>query len=151
MLFQTTVKFLSALLGSLVAFYLASHFFHAAGFMTAYELQHVQWMYNQLLEPVTTLDWKTQKTALIALGAIGVQAVIVVALFRKWGYKPVRNIDPLARLARPTGGMIASGERLPTHEMSMYTGMDDADDIAEYTEAVDEEQRLLALLTQKRA
>ena len=152
MLFQTTVKFLSALVGSLVAFYLAAHLFHAMGFMSAYELQRVGWMYNQLLEPITSLDWTTQKTSLIALAAIAVQALLVGVLFRKWSYKPVTKIDPLARVERTAGGVIASGERLPTHEMSMYAGLGDEQHTEETaTDEVAEQHRLMSLLSHKTA
>ena len=150
MLFKTTVKFLSALVGSLVAFYLAAHLFHAAGFMSAYELQRVGWMYNQLLEPITSLDWTTRKTGLIAIAAIAVQALLVGAMFRKWSYKPVTKIDPLARVERTTGGVIASGERLPSREVSIYSGADDAEHTEETTpDEVAEQHRLMSLLGHK--
>ena len=152
MLLQTTVKFMSALVGTLVAFYLASHLFHHMGFLSAYELQRVGWMYNQLLEPITSLDWAVQKTALIAIAALLVNALLVGILLKKWSYQPVKKIDPLARLEKSTVGVIASGDRLPTREVVMYSGRDSGDDgdaLSEHQKLVkadEEEARLLGLL-----
>lgn len=152
MLFQTTVKFMSALVGTLLAFYLASHLFHHMGFLSAYELQRVGWMYNQILEPITSLDWAVQKTALIAIAALLVNALLVGMLLKKWSYQPVKEIDPLARLEKSNVGVIASGDRLPSREVAMYTGLDSGDDEealsdhAKIVKADEEEKRLLALL-----
>lgn len=149
MILQTVTKFVTALIGSLAAFYLASHVLHAIGFMNAQELQRVVWMYNQLLEPVIHLSWTTQRTILIVIVALSLQTLVVAYLVRRWAYKPSVAADPLARLQRKEPSLVTSSEHLMSRDVPQYRGHDAADDI-EPEPAVDhasaEEQRLIRLL-----
>ncbi len=85
---------------------------------------------------------------MIAIGAIVFHAFIVVALFRRWDYRTVKKIDPLARIERTMPTIEASGGRLPSDQTPIYKGLDD-ETFEQSTELVSEEQRLLHLLHRK--
>src|SRR5688500_14655301 len=112
MYFQTTVRFISAIVGALAAFYLGAHLFHALGYVSDQELEHVGGMYARLLSPITSLDWVTQRTTLVVVVMLLLQALLVTTLFHRWSYRPIAKLNPLARQIT-TGGEEACGTRIP--------------------------------------
>ncbi len=49
MLLHVIVRFVLAIVGSLAAFYLCILYLHAAGQITPYQMQHVNWFFTTLL------------------------------------------------------------------------------------------------------
>jgi len=121
MYFQVTVRFISAIVGALAAFYLGARLFHTLGYLSDQEVEHVGWMYAQLLAPITTLDWTSQRTILIVAVLLSVQALLIATLFRRWGYRPMRTLDPIVRQVAVRDGIVdASAARLSHDQMPIY-------------------------------
>jgi hypothetical protein len=89
------IRFLSCLLGSLAAFFVAAHLMHSAGYISAYSLERVDEFFRLLVRPVTTLEAAAGKTVMIVAIAIIVQALAIFVLFKRWDRPPSKKAVPV--------------------------------------------------------
>jgi hypothetical protein len=84
---STIVRFVSSVLGGLIAFYLATRALDAAGYMGRGTMARVDALYRRLLGPVLDADAGAATTLAVVAGLLAVQAVVVVALLHRWSYR----------------------------------------------------------------
>jgi hypothetical protein len=119
------IRFLSALLGALAAFFIASHVLHTAGYISPYTLERVNELFRLLIRPVTTLEATTGKTALIVAAAILIQGLAFLLLFRRWD-RPANKIVPVEQSSQEIPHRLRSIHGLGDD----YHDDEDHDDIA---------------------
>jgi hypothetical protein len=93
-MFGVTVRFLSALVGSLAAFFLVAHAAHAGGLIGAYSVARVDEFYTLAVRPITTMEAATRQTLLVVSAALVGQGLVIAVLFARWGRPPA--VKPLA-------------------------------------------------------
>jgi hypothetical protein len=81
---SVALRFLSALLGSLAAFFIAAHALHAGGYISAHTLDRVDEFFRLLIAPLTSLEPGTGKTLLILAMALLAQGLLIALLFHHW-------------------------------------------------------------------
>src|SRR5687768_12292970 len=97
---SVTLRFLATLLGTLAAFFIASHLAHAGGYISNYTLGRVNEFYLLLIRPLTQFEATTQKTLTILIAALLAQGLAIYCLFRRWDRPPAKKEITVERVER---------------------------------------------------
>jgi hypothetical protein len=98
-MFGVTVRFLSALLGSLATFFLVAHAAHLGGLIGAHSIYRVDEFYTLALRPITTMEAATRNTLYVLMAALVVQGLAIGALFGRWSRPAAAKPLPVERVS----------------------------------------------------
>jgi hypothetical protein len=97
---NVTLRFFATILGTLAAFFIASHLAHSGGLISAYTLSRVDEFYLLLIKPFTTIEDQSRNTLVVLAGALIAQGLAIYLLFRRWDRPPEKKEIVIERAKR---------------------------------------------------
>ena len=99
-MFGVTIRFLSALVGSLATFFLVAHAAHFVGLIGVASIYRVDEFYTLALRPIATMEPVTRQTVLLVAAALVAQALLIAVLFSRWNRVPAVKPMAVERVSR---------------------------------------------------